>query len=48
MTQRLQNGLLEGIRRMSTRLAKILYRLLWCKYLYSTYYLCFSHRKRKS
>jgi hypothetical protein len=33
VTQRLQNGLLKRIRRMSTRLATILSRLLWCKYL---------------
>jgi len=36
VTQRLQNGLLKRIRRMSTRLATILSRLLWCKYLSST------------
>jgi hypothetical protein len=33
VTQRLQNGLLKRIPRMSTRLATILSRLLWCKYL---------------
>jgi len=31
--QTLQNGLLNRIPRMSTRLAKFLYQLLWCKYL---------------